>query len=392
MRASLPARVRAAAMRVRGWFPDREFFMRANGQVRFIRLSGRLQLRIAAAIAIAACLWLGTLVALLVSHLVALGHGADMREREAAVATAEGRMAQYRQGLGAVAEDLKRRQDMIDALVKGQLGDLPAPTPGSENAAPADAETDDAKTDGALRKISQEMPEAAGLVGIEARQLAFVDALTRYAEARAARAETAIRRVGLNPSQIAPLRGNRAMGGPLIPLATGANGLVDPRFARFGASMARMASLEQGLARLPHALPARADYVSSGFGYRADPFTGSGAFHPGLDFRGPIGAPIRAAAQGTVIFAGQRSGYGNCVEVDHGHGLVTRYAHMSRIEARPGQAVTAGTEIGLIGSTGRSTGPHLHFEVRINDRPVDPRPFLETLPDVLEEARTHGGR
>ena len=91
-----------------------------------------------------------------------------------------------------------------------------------------------------------------------------------------------------------------------------------------------------------------------------------------------------------VSFAGVRSGYGNCVEVDHGHGLVTRYAHMSRIEARPGERVAPGVEIGRIGSTGRSTGPHLHFEVRINDRPVDPRPFLETLPDVFKEAG-HGG-
>ncbi|MFD2779870.1 peptidoglycan DD-metalloendopeptidase family protein [Novosphingobium pokkalii] len=111
---------------------------------------------------------------------------------------------------------------------------------------------------------------------------------------------------------------------------------------------------------------------------------------PGLDFKGPIGAPIYAAAQGVVRFAGVRSGYGNCVEVDHGHGLVTRYAHMSRIEARVGQRVAPGVEIGRIGSTGRSTGPHLHFEVRIDDRPVDPRPFLETLPDVFKEAGHSG--
>jgi murein DD-endopeptidase MepM/ murein hydrolase activator NlpD len=126
---------------------------------------------------------------------------------------------------------------------------------------------------------------------------------------------------------------------------------------------------------------------SSGFGYRSDPFTGGGAFHPGLDFRGAYGAPIHAAADGTVSFVGQIRGYGNVVEVSHGNGLVTRYAHMSKTMATVGQAVNAGDVIGAIGSTGRSTGPHLHFEVRINNSGVNPRPFLERAHDVLEEAR-----
>lgn len=383
--AGLARRLDSMMARVRGWFPDREFFMRADGRVRFIRISGRLQMRVAAAVAVALTVWLGTLATLLVGQMLARHDREALRAREAAIAEAEAHVARYRQGVGAVAEDLRRRQDMIDTLVKGQLGDLPAPTPEDDAAATASA-----------NKVSSAAPQAPGMAAlraIEARQLAFVTALTRYAEARADRAETAIRRVGLNPAQVAPLRragAARAMGGPLIPLL---GATPDPRFVRFGASMARMAALEQGLARLPHALPASADFISSGFGFRADPFTGGGAFHPGLDFKGPLGAPIFAAAQGVVRYAGVRSGYGNCVEVDHGQGLVTRYAHMSRIEARIGQQVGPGVEIGRIGSTGRSTGPHLHFEVRIADRPVDPRPFLETLPHVLEENRTsHGER
>jgi murein DD-endopeptidase MepM/ murein hydrolase activator NlpD len=171
-------------------------------------------------------------------------------------------------------------------------------------------------------------------------------------------------------------------------MLTGPGDEVDPRFARFGASFARMATLEQGLARIPNTLPASLEYISSGFGVRSDPFTGDAAFHAGLDFRGPIGAPIYAAAAGSVSFAGIRSGYGNCVEVDHGNGLMTRYAHMSRIGAHIGQKVGPGDVLGAIGSTGRSTGPHLHFEVRINDRPVNPRPFLEASQHVLEEARS----
>jgi murein DD-endopeptidase MepM/ murein hydrolase activator NlpD len=184
---------------------------------------------------------------------------------------------------------------------------------------------------------------------------------------------------------LARLNDRSAQGGPLIALFGAGKRALDPRFERLGLSIARMEALERGLKSIPQIMPASLDYISSGFGYRADPFTGGGAFHAGLDFRGPMGAPIYSAAAGTVKFVGQQQGYGNVVEIDHGNGLMTRYAHMSGFRAQPGQRVAAGQVVGLIGNTGRSTGPHLHFEVRINDRPVNPRPFLEAAPNVLQE-------
>ena len=98
--------------------------------------------------------------------------------------------------------------------------------------------------------------------------------------------------------------------------------------------------------------------------------------HAGIDFRGPVGTPVRAAAAGRVITADVTGGYGNLVEVEHGQGIVTRYAHLSAFNVAPGQTVTPGTIVGLLGSTGRSTGPHLHYETRINGGPVDPMRFL----------------
>ena len=178
-----------------------------------------------------------------------------------------------------------------------------------------------------------------------------------------------------------------AQGGPLELLSTDRDGSTDPRFERLGLSLARMEALERGLQGIPQVLPASLSMISSGFGYRRDPFTGHGAMHAGLDFRGPVGSPIYAAANGRISFAGRKAGYGNCIEISHGNGLVTRYAHMSKFRATVGQQVAAGDVIGAIGNTGRSTGPHLHFEVRINDRAVNPRPFLEAAPHVLEEAR-----
>ncbi|HEX7998434.1 MAG TPA: M23 family metallopeptidase [Pyrinomonadaceae bacterium] len=117
--------------------------------------------------------------------------------------------------------------------------------------------------------------------------------------------------------------------------------------------------------------------LESGFGGRRNPFGGSSLeFHSGQDIEAPSGTPINAAASGTVTYAGWMNGYGNLVIVDHGGGLTTRYGHQSRIEVKVGQSITRGQLLGLVGSTGRSTGPHLHYEVRINDRPVDPRQYL----------------
>src|SRR5690606_22611659 len=177
------------------------------------------------------------------------------------------------------------------------------------------------------------------------------------------------------------------MGGPFERLSTERDGSLDPRFERLGLSLARMDALERGLNGIPQVMPVDVQMITSGFGYRSDPFHGGAAMHAGLDFRGRVGDPVHAAAKGTVTFVGTKSGYGKVVEVSHGNGMMTRYAHMSAWRARVGQQVAAGDVVGLIGNTGRSTGPHLHFEVRIHGRAVNPRPFLETAPDVLEEAR-----
>lgn len=358
--------------------------MRSNGHVRFIRVSAQLQMRVAATIAGAALVWVLMMGWMVISQAIAVYNQASLLEREAAVATAESRVAKYRSGLGSVASDLAKRQDFIEKSVQGAIGPLPRSLP---SGTVSDSTEEASKT---VRKISVILPEATGLAQVEARQLAFIEALTRYADMRSARAETAMRRLGLNPGVVAAAD-RSAMGGPLIPMVTGPGNRLDPRFARFGASLARMSAMEHALIRIPNTLPASLDYISSGFGYRIDPFTGGGAFHAGLDFRGPVGAPILAAAAGTVSFTGAKQGYGNCVEISHGNGLLTRYAHMSRIVARVGQAVGPGRLIGAIGSSGRSTGPHLHFEVRIADRPVDPRPFLEAMPHVFQEANARAG-
>jgi murein DD-endopeptidase MepM/ murein hydrolase activator NlpD len=357
--------------RVRTWFPDREFFMRSQGQVRFIKISARLQMAAAAILAAIVLAWLVAMVAMIALQFSATNQRVAMLEREAKVTNAETRVSSYRKDIDHVAADLQRRQAFIEQVVKSELGALPPQDPSAAHDTVSDSSAQTAKT---VTKISAMLPGAVGLARIEQRQLAFAEQLTRLADTRSAAAEAAIRRVGLNPGlMLARMNDRSAQGGPLLGAASG----LDPRFQRLGLSLARMGALEDGLAAVPHNLPASLEYISSGFGYRSDPFTGVAAFHAGLDFRGPVGAPIYAAAKGTVSFAGVRQGYGNCIEITHGNGVLTRYAHMSAFRAHVGEAVAAGDTIGAIGSTGRSTGPHLHFEVRINDQPVNPRPFLD---------------
>jgi murein DD-endopeptidase MepM/ murein hydrolase activator NlpD len=140
------------------------------------------------------------------------------------------------------------------------------------------------------------------------------------------------------------------------------------------ASLAAQRSLEQ--MRLPTRLPIAGAELTSGFGNRLDPFAHTHAFHAGVDFAAPVGTPIVSSAGGVVAFAGWKGDYGWVVEIDHGNGLVTRYAHASELLVRPGQVVIPGDRIAVVGSTGRSTGPHLHFEVLRAGDHVDPKRYL----------------
>ena len=128
---------------------------------------------------------------------------------------------------------------------------------------------------------------------------------------------------------------------------------------------------------MPAGRPVTHGWLSSYFGMRTDPFTGHRAFHTGLDFAGKLGSDVVAVAAGVVTYAGKRSGYGNLVEINHGNGYSTRYGHNSKILVNVGQTIKKGQVIAKMGSTGRSTGPHVHFEVLINGHAVNPKKYIQ---------------
>lgn len=185
-----------------------------------------------------------------------------------------------------------------------------------------------------------------------------------------------LQQIGIRPKL--PEVGLAAMGGPYLPPNDGpdAMSIVDDANAVVEA-LARFKAARGAMELAPIHRPLRATArISSGFGNRKDPFSKGKAFHAGIDFPAPSGTVVLSAGHGTVTFVGRKAGYGNVVEITHSGGHVTRYAHLSAFIAKEGQIVQSGTPIAKVGSTGRSTGPHLHFEVRRKEQAVDPGIYL----------------
>jgi murein DD-endopeptidase MepM/ murein hydrolase activator NlpD len=208
------------------------------------------------------------------------------------------------------------------------------------------------------------------------------------AEARTAMAdvEKIIAATGLEPSRLIPephrIRRVGARGGPYVPwkeqvaLAEHADG---PRLHTLSLQIDRLRSLHDIMVRLPLVAPVTHAILSDGFGYRRDPVNGRGARHEGLDLRAVRNAAVIAPAAGTVIAAGWDGAFGNLIQVDHGFGVVSRYAHLSRMLVRKGDVVAPGEQIGVVGATGRVTGTHLHYEIWVDGQPRDPMRFITAV-------------
>jgi murein DD-endopeptidase MepM/ murein hydrolase activator NlpD len=212
----------------------------------------------------------------------------------------------------------------------------------------------------------------SGLDAIEQRQIAYVQAIGGSAADKANRIASVLNGIG-QPVPEAP----DAMGGPFEPLPDE----IDHEDFTGGVAMVSdqldlLASIRRSALLLPLAHPLTTFDITSGFGRRLDPFLRRPAMHTGVDFRAPTGTAVAATAGGVVTEAGYAGGYGRMVEIDHGNGVRTRYGHLSKILVKIGDHVEAGDFVGRVGSTGRSTGPHLHYEVRIDGKAIDPTAWL----------------
>ncbi len=278
-------------------------------------------------------------------------------------------------------QELTQQQEVLleqHQLVK-QLAEKAAEL-GIETAAAAPIDDDEAPVAAAVVPVAT---GAGGLAEVSASMTRMMDdsrmALAGLSESATESTDAILDELGglgIKPSMPEGL--TDAVGGPLQPAVDSADssGIVDDANDVYLA-LARFKAARSAIDLAPiHKPMGSLSRISSSFGNRKDPFTGGRAFHAGLDFPAPKGTTVLSAGYGKVTFVGEKSGYGNLVEITHTTGLITRYGHLSAFLVKEGQVVNSGTPIAKVGSTGRSTGPHLHFEVRRKDVAVDPGKYL----------------
>lgn len=318
---------------------------------------------------------------------------AELAKRQAAM---ESRQAQLAALAGEATGRIQPEPPAI-ATSPEEPAPRPAPAAGSKPFPTPDALELRTRDQSALDPQGQQGARilAIRMGALEQRLDSLAEAQTRAVDGIAVRAgrgtqrlRSLMARLGLDPARLERAAAGQAreggIGGPLVPL----DGLDPFGLALAQAQRARSeeARLRRVAAGLPLRRPLRGEIaLSSTFGARLDPFTRGYAMHTGIDLRAETGEPARATAAGRVILADYNGGYGNLVEVDHGNGLTTRYAHLSSYDVVPGQMVEAGTIVGRVGSTGRSTGHHLHYETRIDGEPVDPQRFLRVAETIEPE-------
>ncbi|HZZ69776.1 MAG TPA: peptidoglycan DD-metalloendopeptidase family protein [Phenylobacterium sp.] len=369
-------------------FPERHLYVRSGGEMKGYVLTPKTQMIVAAGIS-AAALWMGVCsAAMLVNMLSASSADREVARTQAKyerwIADRQARLntavAELNAGGGsntALAANIEKRHVALAMLLtdmKGAPGAAAALTPVIDKVA-----------------ASSDRDPAHIVAAVTASQEQLLDAADSFAKSRADRLRLAFRLAGLTPAAYMPQGG--ALGGPLIetkdPRALAAVLDVDENFAEriqhAANDMSEAHALESAAQSLPFAKPTPEAERSSSFGVRVDPFTGRPAFHSGQDFSGSRMEAIHATAPGVVSFTGVRNGYGNTVEVDHGRGLKTRYAHLAAISVVVGQQVALGQRLGGMGSTGRSTGTHLHYEVWLNGRAMNPDRFLKAG-DYVQQA------
>jgi murein DD-endopeptidase MepM/ murein hydrolase activator NlpD len=274
-----------------------------------------------------------------------------------------------------------RSEDAAGKPAASSRHSIPQPLPEQQSmldfglfATPAHAEAKQARTiEAKLAALDQSLDR------VENRQNATLSAAVARYDGRVKHMRGLLDDIGATTGRQPKIAAPTGIGGPFIPAKLAPDASKFDRLLQ-RATLARddAERLAHTLVRLPYRKPLPDDIeVTSGFGVRADPFYHAAGMHTGMDMRGHVGEGVHATAAGKVVIAGWSGGYGNMVEIDHGGGLSTRYGHLSRILVKAGETVKPGQIIGRVGSTGRSTGPHLHYETRIDGAPVNPEKFLE---------------
>lgn len=364
------------ARRFRDLFATRDILMHDGRAYRWFSVAGRTQARLAtfAAIALGFSAYGAAHAATDVIAIAAPAVDPQVSAMKAQVNRMAADLAATKQAAATRAARVEQRQAVIAAVLsgKGEPDKVAALVPA------------------ALAPATPAEHKVAGLFArVERRQAALAADARAATDRRYAAVAGELRRLGVRPERL--VKGG--MGGPFEPVPTSdaaasADQHADAQFRSLFVSWKKLDTLQEAAAiAVPSRQPVEKVAFTSSFGVRSDPFRGTAAMHAGVDIPGPVGTPVYATADGVVERSERAGGYGNLVELNHGKGIQTRYGHLSKLLVEPNTRVTRGQLIGLMGSTGRSTGSHLHYEVRIDGRAVNPMPFLQSGDALL--ARPH---
>jgi len=359
----------SVVLRMRSFFRPRELFVRDGAELRRFQISSKFLVTTATVVGVSA-IGLGLAGVQFVSGVSATTMAlsgasvqyAQVAKMEAKVVALQKEVEAIRTGAKAHAAKLDQRDALLAALItgKGDATKLSA-------LEPLDVPQVGTKLAGDVR---------APLAAVEQRQAVLAEHARLAFDSKIQKTEAVIGRLGLGAGRFHKVVGG--MGGPYEPVDERATATADKNFRSLFNSWKKLDQLQQSVVAIPSIRPVDSLSFTSNFGVRSDPFRGTRAMHAGVDIPGAHGTNIYATASGTVNRAGWANGYGNLVELDHGRGIVTRYGHLSSFVVAAGQHVTRGQLIAHMGSTGRSTGTHLHYEVRIDGGAVNPVPFLES--------------
>ncbi|MES1971036.1 MAG: M23 family metallopeptidase [Pseudomonadota bacterium] len=362
--------------RLKTYFITRDFIFHDGRDLRRFSVGGRTQALMAGVAGVTLCFSAygvaqAAVGAVALSGIVdaPLSPEAKVAQMQAKVAAMQADVETIKQAAQAHAQRVEQRQALISAVISGK---------GDPRALSLTAPTIDSHAD----KLAADV--LAPLKKIEQRQVAMAVKARQAAEQRYALTVAHVRTLGIAPERFAARM--PAMGGPFEAADSAeaeADMRADMQFRSLFMTWKKLDSLEQGVIAIPSAQPVEHLAFTSNFGIRSDPFRGTAAMHAGVDIPGPTGTPVYATADGIIDRAERAGGYGNMVEINHGKGIQTRYGHLSKILVAPFTRVHRGQLIALMGSTGRSTGPHLHYEVRIDGHAVNPVPFLQTADYLL---------
>ena len=386
--------------RVLQHFPERQLYLRSGGEVKYYVFGTKTQMAIVGGLILVAAWCLFTMFNLIWGYNPMRAPAQEIKRVEARyerlLADAQAKesnarlmLNEQRTNFEQMAKNFEEKHQTISQILKKETApSLPSSTaqyannkvlmaPTVRDAAPRTARTSIIKT----ASLDTGMEIDRSLNNLDDTQNAILVSAETDTLARIERGRAIIKATDLSVDTV--LRANPfGKGGPFIDLGDIPNGTLDgnfaPRVESIKARLAEADALDSALTSVPLGHPVGVEtYRTSSYGMRKDPFTRRPTFHQGLDFGGKRNTPIVAAADGKVILAGRNGGYGKSVEIDHGHGFVTRYGHLHKLNVKRGQIVKKGDKIGGMGSTGRSTATHLHYEVHFQGREYDPDKFLK---------------